>query len=390
MGYGHLRAAHNVAQYRGMPIMRIDESPFASLPERILWRTAQLLYHSISRTVDSGNGILLRGMERLVNIPEDSAAASLKPSWWVRFLASLGAGKRFLSFPELHASPLLHTFYSPAIFSLYHRYPGKNYLLLCDSDIHRVWVPLNPAEPNIEYFVPVTMTADRLMRYGVSSRKIFVTGFPLPVLNTGERDLGVLKADFQARLLRLSPQNEGPITIMFALSGSAAYFKSLRSFIVDILPALRERRLRLFVALNNHRALKRIVEGWIRGSNVEDEGSLSFLYHTDIWQAFSMCNAALKETDLLITKPGETIFYAGLGIPLVLLPPIGKHEESNREYLLDNHAAIDFDRTEPLDTRMERKRKEGVLAELATSAMENLPKQGTFLIHDLISERAST
>ena len=41
----------------------------------------------------------------------------------------------------------------------------------------------------------------------------------------------------------------------------------------------------------------------------------------------------LKTTDILWTKPSELSFYCGLGIGIVMAPPIGSQEEFNRVWL---------------------------------------------------------
>ena len=47
-----------------------------------------------------------------------------------------------------------------------------------------------------------------------------------------------------------------------------------------------------------------------------------------------MFNALMRETDVLWTKPSELCFYAGLGIPIVMSPPLGAHEEHNQTALM--------------------------------------------------------
>ena len=43
---------------------------------------------------------------------------------------------------------------------------------------------------------------------------------------------------------------------------------------------------------------------------------------------FARFNALMRETDVLWTKPSEMVFYAGLGLPLLLTKPIGVHAET--------------------------------------------------------------
>jgi hypothetical protein len=45
-------------------------------------------------------------------------------------------------------------------------------------------------------------------------------------------------------------------------------------------------------------------------------------------------NTLMRETDVLWTTPSELCFYAGLGIPIVMSPPLGAHEERNQTALM--------------------------------------------------------
>ena len=56
---------------------------------------------------------------------------------------------------------------------------------------------------------------------------------------------------------------------------------------------------------------------------------------------FQEFSKILSNTDILWTKPSELVFYAGLGVPLLLAPPIGSQEKFNRKWLLDIGAGID-------------------------------------------------
>ena len=136
---------------------------------------------------------------------------------------------------------LLHTFYLPAMLSMYHGYRGKDFLLLCDTDFHRVWAPVEPAKYHLNYCVPIPSSADRLVSYGVERTKIFVTGFPLPAAITGGRDPRVLERNLDFRRTRLKSDSILPLTIMFPFSGAGAYSNVL-SDLVKSYPRRSQRR----------------------------------------------------------------------------------------------------------------------------------------------------
>ena len=48
---------------------------------------------------------------------------------------------------------------------------------------------------------------------------------------------------------------------------------------------------------------------------------------------FHKFNLALRDTDILWTKPSELSFYVALGIPIIIAPPIGSQEKFNKYWL---------------------------------------------------------
>ena len=253
MGYGHLRAADNVAGLGRGRLVRVDQPPFANLADLWVWKSSQDLYHVVSRTVETRLRFLFRVLERIEDIPEDSKRASMEYSMLIRSLVRTGVGRglrRLVNssdngYGDPACLPRLHTFFVPGLACVYNRFPGRNYQLLCDADFHRVWAPIRPNDGDVTYLVPTVAGADRLMSYGVAHERIVVTGFPLPVANTGGRDLDVLQSDLRARLERLAPQSDSPLRLVFALSGAGCYLILLKTLIRELLPELRSGKLTL-------------------------------------------------------------------------------------------------------------------------------------------------
>ena len=400
MGYGHLRAADNVAGPGRGRLVRADQPPFANLADVLVWKSSQDLYHVVSRTVETRLRFLFRVLERIEDIPDDSKRASMEYSMLMRFLVRTGVGRglRRLASPStsLMASPSdiepggrvcpprLHTFFLPGLACVYNRFPGKNYQLLCDADFHRVWAPIKPNDGDVTYLVPTAAGADRLMSYGVAHERIVVTGFPLPIANTGGKDLEVLQSDLRARLERLSPQSDSPLRLVFALSGAGCYLNLLKTLIRELLPELRSGKLTLSIAAGDNHKAKAGIESQLAALNARPGDGVTILHSPDVLEAFALFNRALRESDLLITKPGELVFYAALGIPQVLLPPVGKHEFKNRAYLIENHAALDLPGANSAGGWLLTQRANGVWRRAAESAFARLPKLGTFAINDAV------
>lgn len=385
MGFGHLRAAHNIASYSKTPVLRVDKDPYVNLIDKFIWRLAQYTHSYASRDTESRSKFLYRRFEKLMEIPDDHRSPSLRGAKFVRRLQKLGAGKKVFNSFDGASPTLLHTFYLPAMLSVYYKYTGGNFLLLCDTDFHRVWVPLKPEKRNLKYCVPMVKSADTLISYGVSKDKIYVTGFPLPVANTGGRDLRQLAIDFEVRKKRLRHDSSLPLTIMFPFSGAGAYSNVLADLVKSILDELKEGSLRLIVSCgDNDHALKN-AENLFTNYGIDELEFAEIMYDKDIFASFDKFDSALKATDVMITKPSEMVFYAALGIPLLFLPPIGAHEAKNRDYLFGNRCAVNMVPPSDFPRWLEKRRRNGTLVELAENGHRNLPQTGTFEIDELVA-----
>ncbi len=385
MGFGHLRAAHNIASYSKAPVLRVDNDPYVSVIDRFVWRVGQSTHIYGSRDSESRSKFLYRRFEKLMEIPDDHAPVSLKGSELIYTLQKLGAGKKLFNSLDDYSPTLLHTFYLPAMLSVYHGYAGKNFLLLCDTDIHRVWAPIHPGNRNLNYCVPTAKSADRLISYGVKKEKICVTGFPLPVQNTGGGDLKLLADDLEIRKTRLKNDSSLPLTIMFPFSGAGAYSNVLTELVKSIIDELKAGVLRLIVSCGDNAHAQRNAENLFVNYGIDELEFIEIMYDKDIFTAFDRFNSALKSTDVMITKPSEMVFYAALGIPLVFLPPIGAHEAKNRDYIFENRCGVNMVPPSEFAKWILGSRCSGMLMELAENGYNNLPKTGTFEIDDLLT-----
>jgi hypothetical protein len=68
--------------------------------------------------------------------------------------------------------------------------------------------------------------------------------------------------------------------------------------------------------------------------------NIRVVYAETLDRYFQQFNLAMRETDILWTKPSELSFYAGLGIPIIMTPPIGSQGRFNRQWLYEIHAAV--------------------------------------------------
>jgi hypothetical protein len=383
MGFGHLRAAHNISSLSKAPVVRVDREPNVNAIDKFIWNGAQYIHTYASRDAESRSKLLYSWFESVMEIPDDHKPPSLAGSKFIESLKKIGVGRSFFRALSGSSPTLLHTFYLPAMISVYRKYSGKNFLLLCDTDFHRVWVPLNPNGRNLEYCAPIPKSADRLMSYGVPSKSIHVTGFPLPPANIGGRDLGILKSDFGIRLQRLRADSTVPLTLMFPFSGAGAYSNILAELVKVMLDDLRAGSVRLIVSCGDNDHALRNAENLFTNYGLYESEFADILFDRDLFASFGKFNSALRSADVIITKPGEMVFYAGLGIPMVFLPPIGAHEEGNRRYLLDNKCAVDIGKVADFPRWLGDARRNGQLTELAEMGYRNIAKTGAFEIDDL-------
>src|SRR4030095_9293640 len=91
-------------------------------------------------------------------------------------------------------------------------------------------------------------------------------------------------------------------------------------------------------------------------------------------------NRLLAETDVLWTKPSEMTFYAALGLPLVLSPPVGVHERYNRRWAIENGAGLKQRHPDYAGYWIREWLAEGTLAAAAWFGFLRLPKFGLYHI----------
>jgi hypothetical protein len=384
MGFGHMRAAHNIAGYGHAAVVRVDREPYVGRVDKIIWNGAQGTHTQASREADGKNKLLYNWFEGILRIPEGNTPPSMAASKFVHVLDKFGMGRPFFDSLDGQVPSLLHTFYLHAMFSVYRKYPGKNFLLLCDTDFHRVWVPVDPKAGNIEYMVPISKSADRLVSYGVRPERIHVTGFPLPVADTGAKDMHTLVSALDARKGRLRRDSKAPLSIMFPFSGSGAYFNAFEELVKSMFGQIKDGSLRLVVSCGDNDKVFADVERLFNRYGLYDSEQVQIIFDEDIFHSFDLFNEALKSTDLVITKPSEMVFYAALGIPMLFLPPIGAHEAGNREYLIDNGCAVDLPEISGFPKWLAENRTNERLLSLAEMGYRNLPKTGAFDIHELV------
>src|SRR5512138_1001547 len=213
MGYGHLRAAAPIAAALGTSILHVDRPPVVGPEEERLWRRARSGYEWVSRLsqlpwvglplrqlLDSATDIPRLHPRRDLSTPTQGALA-------LERLIRRGLGRGLVDRLRASGERLVTTFYAQAIAA---DRAGLNgvFCVTTDTDLNRIWAPLDPARTRIQFLVPTQRAGRRLLAYGVPAERITFTGFPLPEELVGGPRLDALRRNLSARLVRLDSTGE--------------------------------------------------------------------------------------------------------------------------------------------------------------------------------------
>jgi hypothetical protein len=394
MGYGHLRAADPFSKIACRRIISINTDNITPEKEQKYWRRILSLYENISRSkrIPVVGNLMFSIMNYLLKIPPATESRDLsKPTFQVKMLniqIKKGLCKGLTGHLAKHPGTLLTSFYAPAIAA---DLAGIDdvFCIICDSDLNRVWVAKNPQDSNIKYFSPCQEASLRLERYGVKKERIFTTGFPLHPELVGSRRLELAKRNFTLRMKRLKQfsamwhgpnQNTQPLNIVFAIGGAGAQ-SGLAKKLFDELFHLIARGLFKFTVIAGTRVdVKTFFEENKQMMSCENFQLIWAKNHNEYFRAF---NLVISQADILISKPSEISFYAGLGIPFLIAPPIGSQEQFNRNWLLKNNAAMELPPSlNGISDWLIRQFETGKLFELAENGFQNIEKDGFYKICD--------
>lgn len=415
MGYGHQRAAYplkNIA-YKGI----ITANTYVGIPEKdkFIWENSRGFYEFVSRfkMVPLIGDKVFDLYDKLQAIPSfypkrDLSGSNIQLKQIYKFFEEGQWGKHLITKLAKTPLPFITTFFVTAMMAEYYDYPGEIYCILCDADISRAWVPPKPQDSRIIYFASNRRVADRLKLYGVAEDRIILTGFPLPQENVGA-NLKLLKADLGKRLINLDPKrvyidqfkpsirshlgqsnfklkSSRPLTITFAVGGAGVQ----RELGIEIAASIKKyiltgkMRLNLVAGINQQVAdffsdeLKKLKLSKELGKGV------NIIIEPNKQQYFKTFSKALRESDILWTKPSELCFYCALGLPIIMAPPVGSQEKFNQKWLQLIGAGIDQDDPKYTGEWICDWLNSGWLAEAAMAGFIEAPKYGTYNIEKIV------
>jgi hypothetical protein len=176
--------------------------------------------------------------------------------------------------------------------------------------------------------------------------------------------------------------------LVFAVGGSGAQVEMSAVFLPALRPLLERRRLRLTLIAGVRRNVKVRFEDEILRAGLKDQlgQSVNILYEPVLESYFDRFDALLADTDILWTKPSELVFYAALGIPLLLAPPVGIHESYNLRWARENGAGLKQRDAHVIGDRLLEHLTDGNLASAAWSGYRRLPSDGLYKIIERVTD----
>ena len=363
MGYGHQRAAFALRHiaFKGRGITAND---YPGIPEldQTLWRQTRRVYEFVSKfkKIPVLGDLVFSLMDKVQEIkPFYPKERPLEPpGLQLRTIYGLMEqkqwGRHLIEKLDEDLIPMVATFPVPALMAEHWGYRGHIYLLVTDSDAARAWVPMFPKESTIHYCAPSQLVAERLVQYGIAKENITLTGFPLPGEFTEPKGFNQTKEDLKRRLVRLDPKRkyltryadvvraylgkvpekpDGTPVITFAVGGAGAQQTLGKQIIQRLASLLKKRKVKLLMVAATHEdAASSFKETAKQHGLFGKEVEVVFCKSKE--EYFKKFTEVLRATDILWTKPSELSFYAALGIPLLLSPPIGSQEVQNQKWLL--------------------------------------------------------
>jgi hypothetical protein len=420
MGLGHQRAAYPLRDLGGGEIITAGSGEYSSEYEAKQWKRLRRLYEGISRLNDLPviGGFFFGLMDKLQEInpyyPFRDLSAPTPQVYYLNHLIRKGLGSVLVEQARSQNLPLITTFYAVAVAADYLRYP-RIYLIVTDADINRVWVPAEPKKSNITYLAPCKYAYNRLKEYGVREEKIIITGFPLPQELLGGRELEILKLDLAQRLLYLDPRRrfwslhrveaehyltakncvklgERLLTLTFAVGGAGAQ----KEIGLKILNSFKKRILNNDIRINLVAGIRQEVRDFflehVRKIGLSEKlgVGVNILYVSEREKYFQRFNFLLRTTDILWTKPSELSFYVGLGLPLIMAPPLGAHEHINKKWLSEINAGLPQEDPELAEEWIFELLHEGRFAGAAWDGFLKARKYGVYKIEELLTTGKTT
>ncbi len=427
MGYGHERPA-NVLRPLASGGQVIVANDYDGIPDsdRQLWTSGRKLYETISRfkRVPVLGNLVFGILDELQEIPpfyprRDLSAPNLQLREVYALIRHKNHMRHLIENLAEDPLPLVCTFSPPAFAAEEFGYPGEIFCLATDADISRAWAPMDPKSSRIRYFAPNGRVVERLKLYGVREENIELTGFPLPMSLIGGSEAPIALKNLQQRLCNLDPSGifishtgqaltaylgpaycpavreakEKVIEIAFAVGGAGAQRENGVIIAKSLRREIKQGKIVFHLVAGTRPEVARYFEEEIiemgLGSDLK-KGKIQVLFEKDRSAYFERFTELMGKIDILWTKPSELSFYTGLGIPIIMSPPVGSQEKYNRQWLQQIGGGVD-----QMDPRYTNEWlfdwiNSGALARMAWNGYIEAPTHGAYRIADILLGRPNT
>ncbi len=420
MGYGHERASHAIRDLAYGDVIVANNYPGIPERDKHLWRQSRRLYEAFSRfkTFPLIGEAVWDVFDSFQEIKpfyprRDLSKPNLQLLQLYYLIEKKGLGRDLIeTLRNRRNIPLVCTFFLPAFAADYFDYPEDIYLVTTDADVSRTWVAKDPKRSRIKYFASNGRVVERLKLYGVPPENIFLTGFPLSKELIGGASYETIKQDLGERLCHLDPNGifhsvyeeiirkelgrtygrrepTHPLTLTFSVGGAGAQ----RELGLRVAESLREKIRRGKIILNLVAGTKKEVAAFFKkgligiglGSDL-GEGVRIHYYH-DRPSYFRKFDQLVRRSDILWTKPSELSFYTGVGLPIIVAPPIGSQEKFNELWLRTVGGGTPQNDPAYTDEWLFDWVESGGLARMAWSGFIEAPTHGAYRIEEIITGR---
>jgi hypothetical protein len=180
-----------------------------------------------------------------------------------------------------------------------------------------------------------------------------------------------------------------PLTLTCAIGGAGAQKEIVVDFMKSLNEKIRPGEIRINIIAGIKLDLKMYFEDAIKSLGLEQYlgKNINIIFALDKKTLFAETNKILRTTDILWTKPSEMSFYTALGIPIIIAPPIGAHENYNKEWL--QHIGSGFIQQDAkfIKDWLYYWIQDGRLADAAIQGFIDAPRHGTYNIEEYISKK---
>jgi hypothetical protein len=225
----------------------------------------------------------------------------------------------------------------------------------------------------------------------------------------GGTSLPILKRNLAARLVRLDPSGEfrrsipeelahflgvlpgaeegQPPLLTFAVGGAGAQAGIAARFLPGFARLVSEGLVRIALVAGVRTEVEARFREAVAKAGLEDRlgNGVEIVSEGTFPAYYARFNALLARTDVLWTKPSEMTFYAALGLPLVLAPPVGVHERYNRRWARESGAAFTQREDAFAGEWISDWLADGILASAAWAGYMRLPKFGLYRILEVVA-----